>query len=90
MIGTENVLAGRAATPEVAEKIRYIIEAEELEVRKWLGPEASRIIARGNIAGGLTTIQEQVRSWTCWNTVCPLKAEKDSLSCAAPAMIRFP
>ena len=59
MIGTENVLAGRAATPEVAEKIRYIIEAEELEVRKWLGPEASRIIARGNIAGGLTTIQEK-------------------------------
>lgn len=59
MIGTENLLAQRAATPEVAKKIRAIIEAEELEVRKWLGPEASRIIARGNMAGGLTTIQEK-------------------------------
>ena len=59
MIGTENILAERARTPAVADKIRRIIEAEELEVRKYLGPEASRIIARGNIAGGLTTIQEK-------------------------------
>ena len=59
MIGTEDTLAARAATPEVAAKIRWMIEQEELEVRKYLGPEASRIIARGNMAGGLTTIQEK-------------------------------
>ena len=59
MIGTEEILAARAATPEVGERIREIIAAEELEVRRYLGPEASRIIARGNMAGGLTTIQEK-------------------------------
>lgn len=59
MIGTEDILAARAATPEVADRIRKMIEKEELEVRKYLGPEASRIIARGNMEGGLTTIQEK-------------------------------
>lgn len=59
MIGTEDILASRAITPQVGEKIRQMIEREELEVRKYLGPEASRIIARGNIEGGLTTIQEK-------------------------------
>lgn len=59
MIGTEETLAARAATPQVGDKIRKLIEHEELEVRKYLGPEASRIIARGNMAGGLTTIQEK-------------------------------
>lgn len=61
MIGTEDSLAARAVTPEVGDKIRKMIEAEEIEVRKWLGPEASRIIARGNMAGGLTTIQEKAQ-----------------------------
>lgn len=59
MIGTEDILAARAVTPEVGTKIRRMIEKEELEVRKYLGPEASRIIARGNMEGGLTTIQEK-------------------------------
>lgn len=59
MIGTEDILAARAVNPEVGEKIRKMIEKEELEVRKYLGPEASRIIARGNMKGGLTTIQEK-------------------------------
>lgn len=59
MIGTEDILAARAITPDVGANIRTMIENEELEVRKYLGPEASRIIARGNMDGGLTTIQEK-------------------------------
>lgn len=59
MIGTEDILAARAINPEVGNKIRRMIEKEELEVRKYLGAEASRIIARGNMEGGLTTIQEK-------------------------------
>lgn len=59
MIGTEDILAQRAINPQVGDKIRNMIENEELEVRKYLGPEASRIIARGNMEGGLTTIQEK-------------------------------
>lgn len=59
MIGAEELLAARAVTPEVGEKIRLMIQREELEVRKYLGPDAARIIARGNMEGGLTTIQEK-------------------------------
>ena len=59
MIGTEDTLAARSVTPEVGQRVKDAILAEEVEVRKWLGPEASRIIARGNMAGGLTTIQEK-------------------------------
>lgn len=59
MIGAEELLAARAITPEIGEKIRQMIHREELEVRKYLGPDAARIIARGNMEGGLTTIQEK-------------------------------
>lgn len=59
MIGTEETLASRAVSPEIGDKIRNMIINEELEVRRYLGREASRIIARGNMAGGLTTIQEK-------------------------------
>lgn len=59
MIGAEDILAARAASPAVAKRIRSIIDDEEREVRRWLGPESARIIARGNMEGGLTTIQEK-------------------------------
>ena len=59
MIGTEDILAARAKNVDVGKRIRKLIEDEELEVRKYLGPEASRIIARGNMEGGITTIQEK-------------------------------
>lgn len=59
MIGTEDILAARSVDPEVGARIKAAILSEEVEVRKWLGPEASRIIARGNMVGGLTTIQEK-------------------------------
>ncbi len=59
MIGTADILANRAVNEAVAEKIRRAIADEEIEVRRWMGPEASRIIARGNMEGGLTTVQEK-------------------------------
>ena len=59
MIGTSHLLAKRAKDEKVAQKIVNAIQSEEMEVRRWLGPEASRIIAVGNIAGGLSTIQEK-------------------------------
>lgn len=57
--GTEEILAGRAVTPEVGERIRRMIYQEEREVRACMGANASRIIERGNMDGGLTTIQEK-------------------------------
>ena len=59
MIGTEDILAARAVNDDVARKIRKAVNDEEIEVRRWMGAEASRIIARGNMEGGLTTVQEK-------------------------------
>lgn len=59
MIGAERLLAARAASEDVAKRLLRMVELEELEVRKYLGPNAARIIARGNMEGGLTTIQEK-------------------------------
>lgn len=59
MIGAEELLASRAKNKDVAEAIKKMIAREETEVRRYLGPDAARIIARGNMEGGLTTIQEK-------------------------------
>ncbi|HWP79311.1 MAG TPA: UxaA family hydrolase [Candidatus Acidoferrum sp.] len=59
LVGTEHLLAARAATKEVADKIYKIIYDTEEEVRKVMGPTASRVIARGNMEGGMSTIQEK-------------------------------
>ena len=59
LIGTEEILARRSITPEVGEKVKKIIYDWEETVRGLLGPNASRTLARGNMAGGLTTIQEK-------------------------------
>jgi altronate dehydratase large subunit len=57
--GTEDILAARAISPEIGERIRKMIYKEEIAVRKYMGEQVSRIIARGNMAGGITTIQEK-------------------------------
>lgn len=59
LIGTEEILAARAVSPEVGAKIRKIIGDTEHAVCEVLGPQASRIIARGNMEGGMSTIQEK-------------------------------
>ena len=59
LIGTEEILARRSITPEVGDKVKKIIYDWEELVRSLLGPQASRTLARGNMAGGLTTIQEK-------------------------------
>lgn len=59
LIGTEHILAERAVSEEVADKIYKLIYGEEEKLRELMGPEASRSLARGNIDGGLSTIQEK-------------------------------
>lgn len=59
LIGTEDILEKRAITPEVGKKIKKIIYDTEEEMRRIMGPEASRMIARGNMDGGMSTIQEK-------------------------------
>ena len=59
MIGTADILANRAVNVAVADDSRRALAGEAGVVRRWMGPEASRIIARGNMEGGLTTVQEK-------------------------------
>lgn len=59
LIGTEDILAQRAVSPEIGEKIKSIIYRTERELREVMGVESSRMIARGNMAGGITTVQEK-------------------------------
>jgi len=57
MTGTQHVLARRAVTPGVAEEIHAMIARQELRMRA-AGID-SRFMSKGNVEGGLTTIEEK-------------------------------
>jgi altronate dehydratase large subunit len=57
MTGTEHILARRAVNKSVAEDIIGMIERQEARM-KGLGIE-SRFMSKGNVEGGLTTIEEK-------------------------------
>jgi len=59
MIGTEEVLKKRAATPEIGDKLYGMIKDHTAFVKEALGPFASMVISPGNIEGGLTNITEK-------------------------------
>jgi altronate dehydratase large subunit len=59
MIGTEEVLRKRAATPEIGEKLYGMIKDHTAFVKEALGPFASMVISPGNMEGGLTNITEK-------------------------------
>jgi altronate dehydratase large subunit len=57
MTGTQDILAKRAVNEKVAEAIRRMIDREEQRM-KAMGID-SRFITKGNLDGGLTTIEEK-------------------------------
>ena len=59
MIGTEHLLAKRAASEEIAQKLRKAILDEEKRKEALGLISETRYMARGNIEGGLTTIEEK-------------------------------
>jgi altronate dehydratase large subunit len=59
MIGTEEVLKKRAATPEIGERLYGMIKDHTAFVKEALGPFASMVISPGNMEGGLTNITEK-------------------------------
>ena len=59
MIGTDHILARRAATPEVADKIKSLIRKQEGLADVHLGPFKTIAISPGNMDGGLTNIVEK-------------------------------
>lgn len=59
IIGAEHVLARRAATPEVAEKLYAIVDRFEREIARTGADMRGGNPSPGNIAGGLSTIEEK-------------------------------
>ena len=59
MTGTEHILARRAATPEVGERVIALVQGQERRARELLGPLADLAISPGNAEGGLTNIREK-------------------------------
>ncbi len=59
MIGAERVLARRAASPEVADRLLRLVEGQRAFVKESLGPLAGMVISPGNIEGGLSNITEK-------------------------------
>lgn len=59
MIGTSHILERRAATPEVAEKIKKVVGDAQKCADDILGPLASLVIAPGNMDGGMSSIREK-------------------------------
>ena len=59
MIGTSHILERRAATPEVAGKIKKMVSDAEKLTRDLLGPMAAFVIAPGNMDGGMSSIREK-------------------------------
>jgi altronate dehydratase large subunit len=59
MIGTSHILERRSRDEEVAGEVAARIEAAEQRTRDILGPYASRVIAPGNMDGGMSSIREK-------------------------------
>jgi altronate dehydratase large subunit len=59
IIGAEHVLAKRCATPEVADQLYAYVERFEREVERMGADMRGGNPSPGNIAGGLTTIEEK-------------------------------
>ena len=59
MIGALGPLLKLAETEEVAARLKAKVERQEALAQQILGPLAGRVIAPGNVEGGLTTIAEK-------------------------------
>lgn len=63
MVGTQDILAKRAINKQVADDIRRMIDQEE-QRGKDADPD-TRFISKGNIDGGLTTVEEKSLGAVC-------------------------
>jgi len=59
MVGTGAILQRRAASPEVARQVGRVVCGAEERTRRVLGKRANFGITPGNMAGGISTIQEK-------------------------------
>ena len=59
MIGTQHILARRAVSPEIAERITNLVNGQKKKTEDLLGDLASLVISPGNMDGGLSSIAEK-------------------------------
>ncbi|MFM1653905.1 UxaA family hydrolase [Brevibacillus sp. B_LB10_24] len=59
MVGAENVLARRASNEQIREQLLTLIKKYEIELSLTTEDDSGIFIAPGNVAGGLTTIEEK-------------------------------
>ncbi|GGA28929.1 UxaA family hydrolase [Paenibacillus physcomitrellae] len=59
IIGAEHILASRCSTPETSDKLYHIVDRFEKEVERMGADMRGGNPSPGNIAGGLTTIEEK-------------------------------
>lgn len=59
MIGTEKILAKRAADPALGERVVEMIHRQRQKTEALLGEKAGMVISPGNMDGGLSTITEK-------------------------------
>lgn len=58
-LGTKDSLGRQGADPEVCKEICDLIDQGERYAVEIVGPQASRVISKGNMEGGMSTIQEK-------------------------------
>jgi altronate dehydratase large subunit len=59
MIGTQHILARRAASPEIAEQVVRLVDGQQKKTEELLGDLAGLVISPGNMDGGLSSIAEK-------------------------------
>lgn len=67
IIGAEHILAANAVSEEVGKQVIDLVQEIELKCSNWIAGTDQRLMAAGNIRGGLTTIEE--KSLGCINKV---------------------
>jgi altronate dehydratase large subunit len=73
LMGAEHILVRRAANPEVGQRIYDIVAAVEREVSRLGGNIRDAQPSPGNIAGGLTTIEEKAVGCICKAGSAPVR-----------------
>lgn len=78
LIGTLDILKSRAKDEQVSQDLTRIIETRYELVEKCMGDQADFVIAPGNMAGGMTTIQEKSLGCVCKGGHSPINQVVDN------------
>jgi altronate dehydratase large subunit len=78
LIGTLDILQSRAKNKQVADDLKRILENRYALVEQCMGQKADFVISPGNMAGGMTTIQEKSLGCVCKGGHTPINQVVDN------------